>query len=156
MNKNNIGLGVVLICLMMSGPSFSALRGKGTNLFPPMNDGKINGVGMIDGDDGNNYVFKTPGDNNGETLTEGSIIYFDLDDKGNISSVSNDSSLSTYQGESAKVEVGSSPDGTVGTFLIITDADGNNADPIVVEYGKQAIIKPAESGGVVIILRNKK
>lgn len=49
--------------------------GKLTQLFPPGNTGTAQGVGMIDGDDGNKYVFQTPGDNNGKALVEGSISF---------------------------------------------------------------------------------
>lgn len=58
------------------------------NLFPPGNDGKQQGVGMIDGDDGNSFVFQTPRDNNNQALVVGPCSY-ELDPNGkHIESVS--------------------------------------------------------------------
>ena len=47
-------------------------------LFPPGNKGTSQGVGMIDGHDGNKYVFQTPGDNGGKELVVGSTISFNV------------------------------------------------------------------------------
>ena len=52
--------------------------GKLENLFPPGNNGTAQGVGMINGHDGNKYVFQTPGDNNGQALRENCDISFNV------------------------------------------------------------------------------
>lgn len=44
-------------------------------LFPPGNKGTSQGVGMIDGHDGNKYVFQTPNDNGGKELVLGPISF---------------------------------------------------------------------------------
>ncbi|NCP46485.1 MAG: hypothetical protein COW67_05255 [Flavobacteriales bacterium CG18_big_fil_WC_8_21_14_2_50_32_9] len=44
-------------------------------LYPPGNKGTTQGVGMIDGHDGNKYVFQTPNDNGGKELVLGSISF---------------------------------------------------------------------------------
>ncbi len=59
-----------------------AQTGNGTNLFPPMNDGSANGVGMIDGHDGNKYIFQTPegvrSASDGSGLDMSGVVYFDV------------------------------------------------------------------------------
>ncbi|MGE0560787.1 MAG: hypothetical protein AB7O47_03140 [Flavobacteriales bacterium] len=58
------------------------------NLFPPGNTGLIQGVGMIDGHDGNSYVFQTPQDNSGKELSIGKISFTLSENGRHIESVS--------------------------------------------------------------------
>ncbi|PCJ24589.1 MAG: hypothetical protein COA97_09410 [Flavobacteriales bacterium] len=58
------------------------------NLYPPGNNGTSRGVGMIDGDDGKNYVFQTPTDNNNHELALGSISFTLSENGKHIESVS--------------------------------------------------------------------
>ncbi|MEX2341181.1 MAG: hypothetical protein WD605_02570 [Candidatus Paceibacterota bacterium] len=55
----------------------SAATGELKNMFPPGNNGTVRGVGMIDGHDGNKYVFQTPRDNGGQELKEGDEVFFE-------------------------------------------------------------------------------
>ena len=65
-----------------------ASRGTIKNIFPPSNNGQSRGAGMIDGDTGNNLVFQTPGDNNSQILSVGQTITYEVDEHGQISSIS--------------------------------------------------------------------
>lgn len=67
-------------------------KGDLKDVFPPGNNGTSNGVGIIVGEDGNQYVFQTPRDNNNQVLTVNSPIYFTLVNGKHVESVSQDSS----------------------------------------------------------------
>ncbi len=70
-----------------------ANRGVLSNLFPPSNNGQSRGAGMLDGDTGNNLVFQTPGDNNGQILSVGQAITYEVDAHGQIISISTSAPL---------------------------------------------------------------
>ena len=71
-------VGIAVMMTLSVLPAMAAQQGTIKDLFPPGNNGQIQGVGIIDGDDGNHYVFKTPEDNNGASLTEGQLVTFDV------------------------------------------------------------------------------
>lgn len=70
-----------------------AYRGTIKNIFPPSNNGQSRGAGMLDGDTGNNVVFQTPGDNNSQILSIGQEITYEIDEHGQISSISTSAPL---------------------------------------------------------------
>jgi len=64
-----------------------AQTGSIKNMFPPTNNGTKRGAGMIDGGDSPDKVFQTPGDNNGMILSVGQTVTFEVDEHGNITSI---------------------------------------------------------------------
>ena len=70
--------GIVAMMVLSVLPAMAAQQGTIKDLHPPMNDGTRHGVGMITGDDGKMYVFQTPSDNNGQVLTKGNVVIFDV------------------------------------------------------------------------------
>ena len=79
MNKiilSSIIVGIATMMLLSVLPAMAAQNGSITNIFPPDKKGQSHGVGMITGDDGKKYVFRTPSDNNGEVLTKGNVVTF--------------------------------------------------------------------------------
>jgi hypothetical protein len=75
-----------------------AYNGTVKDMFPPHNDGTRTGAGMIDGETGDNLVFQTPGDNNGQVLAVGQAISYEVNAQGNITSVSADGTIGNNPG----------------------------------------------------------
>lgn len=80
-------LAVLLAATAIGVGEVSAATGNLKNIFPPGNNGSTRGVGMIDGHDGNKYVFRTPGDNGGKELIIDATISFNVVNRRLIDSV---------------------------------------------------------------------
>jgi CspA family cold shock protein len=95
--KNKIFLSSALVVTVLFAATaigvgeVSAATGDLTNIFPPGNKGTARGVGMIDGHDGNKYVFRTPGDNDGKELKEGDEVFFEPGNGRKVHSVTQES-----------------------------------------------------------------
>ncbi len=73
-----VGIAAMMMLSVLPAMAAPAQSGNIKDIHPPTNDGTRNGVGFIDGDDGKKYVFRTPSDNNGEVLTKGTAVTFDI------------------------------------------------------------------------------
>jgi cold shock CspA family protein len=100
MNFSGLGrIGMMLVIAVVFavtaigvGDASAATGGVLKNMFPPGNKGTSQGVGMIDGHDGNKYVFHIPGGNGGTELTEGDEVFFELGNGRKVHSVTQESS----------------------------------------------------------------
>ena len=77
-----VGIAAMMMLSVLPAMAVSAATGNIKDIHPPTNDGTRNGVGFIDGDDGNTYVFHTPRDNSGKVLAEGDLVFFTLSENG--------------------------------------------------------------------------
>jgi len=87
MNSRIIILASLIFCFVLGSQTLFAAIGILNNLHPPGNNGTTRGVGVIVTEDGTQYKFQTPQDNNGAVLKVGRTISFDLNESGKISNV---------------------------------------------------------------------
>ncbi len=88
MNKTLVLSVIVMFTVIMGvgaiAPSMAAPVKGGIikDLYPPMNDGSLQGAGMIKEDgSGRELIFKTPKDNNGLPLAVDDRVAFELDER---------------------------------------------------------------------------
>ena len=127
---------LILLCLI----SFNtyAAQGNVKELYPPQNDGKISGVGIISGDDGKEYMFRTPGDNNGEVLKTGEEVTFDIVGEKQASSVTIfKSEFPSYLSDRVKIVKNGCE-----TIVYLLDAEGNPTHKFLMEDGMSLKLSP--------------
>ncbi len=82
MNKILLASIIVGIAAMMMGsilPVAEASNGSVKSLYPPKNKGLTSEIGIIEGNDGNTYVFKISTDNDSSEFNIGDLVSFEID-----------------------------------------------------------------------------